>query len=151
MIAVHKFIFSPGIWLGQGLISFSMSPEQLQFNTRWTISEEENDEISLQQEVEIHDAQDKMLNKFTLSAFQQDSFTVCLRNDILGKVTGKGVADEKIIAWEFRGTDLNFEGFEVFEKQDEEGYLTRAEFTSKDQMRTTIEGTIWKKLKDSAL
>lgn len=141
----HLFIYTPGVWLGQGKIRFSMSAEELNFYTRWTIEKKENNIISCLQEIEVEDVPDKMINKFTFSKFQKEKFSVSLTNDILGSVEGTGLIDDNVIAWEFRGQNLDFEGFEVFEKEGEDRYLTKAEFSSKDQMRTLIEGTIWHK------
>jgi hypothetical protein len=67
-----------------------------------------------------------------------------LENELLGKVKGAGVIDEKTIAWEFHGTG-GLEGFEVYELQDNGDYMMHAEYSSPDQFRTIIDGRIWKK------
>ncbi len=142
------FIFTPGVWLGQGTISFSMSAEQLSFNMRWIINKEADNIIVVTQEIDVHDVPEKMLNTFSFSEIEDSKFSVNLKNDILGSVHGTGVIDEKVLAWEFRGNNQEFEGFEVFEKQEDGVYLTKAEYTSKDQMRTMIEGSIWQKAEE---
>ena len=47
--------------------------------------------------------------------------------------------------------DLGFEGFEFYEKQKDDSYLMRAEYSTTDQYRTLIIGKIWehKKGKES--
>ena len=67
-----------------------------------------------------------------------------LENEALGKVQGKGLISEKVIAWEFRMQDIGFEGFEFYEKLDDKNYLMRAEYATADQFRTVINGKIWK-------
>jgi hypothetical protein len=66
-----------------------------------------------------------------------------LENQALGKITGKGLINEKVIAWEFRVEDIGFEGFELYEKQDDLTYLMRAEYATSDQFRTLIQGRVW--------
>jgi len=53
--------------------------------------------------------------------------------------------DEKTVAWEFSNKELGFEGFEIYELQEDGNYITRGEYVSIDQLRTIIEGKIWKK------
>jgi hypothetical protein len=139
----HVFILQPGQWQGKGKISFNMSAEQLDFVTRWEVRHMEDGSIHCQQDIEITDVPDKMVNTFQISLTEKEKFSVNLSNEILGQVEGSGIIDPLVLAWEFRGNDLDFEGFEIFEKQEDKSYLTRAEFTSKDQMRTMIEGSIW--------
>lgn len=134
---------APKVWEGSGTIRFNMSAETLTFQTVWEITHEEDGSITCTQDINIDDVPDKMINKFSISDLREDKFFINLSNEILGSVDGNGIIDEKILAWEFRGNDLDFEGYEIFEKQDKHTYLTRAEFTSKDQMRTMIEGKIW--------
>ncbi len=70
-------------------------------------------------------------------------FAIELENQALGKVTGKGLVNDKVIAWEFRIVEIGFEGFELYEKQDEKNYLMRAEYATSDQFRTLIQGRVW--------
>lgn len=150
-MAQHLFILSPGIWLGEGKISFSASSEQIPFSTRWTIQEEEQHEgkvkISCLQEVEMRDGNEKLKNHITLSEVTQTNFVVELSNEMVGKVTGKGVIDAKTIAWELREKS-GFEGFEVYELQDNGEYFFHAEYASTENFRTIIDGRVWKKTSD---
>ena len=87
---------------------------------------------------------ENVFNSLTFFDITSTSFMVGLENELMGKVLGKGVLDEKTIAWEYRqGTD--FEGFEVYELQDNGDYMLHAEYSSPDQYRTIIDGRIWKK------
>lgn len=83
-------------------------------------------------------------NSFIFSDVHQNTFTVELVSEPLGKVLGKGVMDSKMIAWEFRGNP-DFEGFEVYELQDNLDYMMHAEYSSSELARTIIDGRIWKK------
>ena len=143
MSQLDHFIFTPSVWEGKGKIRFNLSPEKLSFFTKWEIVQNNDKSISCIQTIDILDVPDKMENSFHFTNIHNKKFLVSLSNEILGNVKGTGLFDKEIIAWEFKGNDLDFEGFEVFEKQENNHYLTKAEFTSKDQVRTFIEGSIW--------
>ena len=140
----HHFIFFPGQWVGEGRITFTASPEHLRFYTKWTIEETKKGIINCQQEVEMEGGDENVHNDFLFSEVMADSFAVELSNDLLGTVRGKGIIDAKTIAWEFRG-HANFEGFEVYELQENGDYMIHAEYASPDLFRTIIDGRIWKK------
>lgn len=140
----HQFIFNAGYWLGEGKITFSASNEEISFATRWIIEEEENGEIKCTQDVEMTGSTDKVTNKLIFSKILLQKFQVQLENEMVGKVTGKGVIDSKTIAWEIRD-HTGLEGFEVYERQDNGEYTFHAEYASSENFRTLIDGRIWKK------
>jgi hypothetical protein len=146
----HQFIFSPGEWIGQGKITFSSSPAQLRFYTKWLISEQKENEILAEQIIEQQGEVDLMANSFSFTDLTPVSFKISVSSELLGSVIGKGVIDPKTIAWEFRQPmnpdreDL-FEGFEVYELQEGGDYLMHAEYFSGQEYRTIIDGRIWKK------
>jgi hypothetical protein len=88
--------------------------------------------------------EDQIKNRFIFSNVHLNSFDVQLENELVGIIHGKGIIDSKKIAWEFRGYPT-FEGFEVYELQDNGDYMFHAEYVSPDQFRSTIDGRIWKK------
>lgn len=140
----HEFIFHPGSWVGEGKVSFNSTSETLHFYTKWTVEKADSFGIGANQIVEIQGSEPSMKNHFVLTEVTPAKFAIHLENDILGKVTGSGVLDGKTIAWEFHGQG-SLEGFEVYELQDNGDYMLHAEYTSKDQFRTVIDGRIWKK------
>ncbi len=140
----HEFIFLPGTWIGEGKITFSASPDEVKFYTRWKVSHPKDTGISCTQLVELHGVEDQVSNYFHIKDVSQKNFLVDLENELIGKAQGKGVIDENTIAWEVRGPD-NFEGYEVYERQPNGEYFMHAEYTSDDQFRTIIDGRIWKK------
>lgn len=141
----HHFIFNPGIWIGEGKITFSTSPESIHYYTKWIIEEfDKKLGYTCMQQVEMQGGEESVFNNLTFSDVTSDSFTVKLENELLTTVTGKGVMDLKTIAWEFR-TGADFEGFEVYELQDNGDYMMHAEYASPDQYRTIIDGRVWKK------
>lgn len=140
----HKFIFAPGQWIGEGRITFSASTEHLRFYTKWVIENEEKGSVRCQQDVEMEGGEDRVFNGFLFSNILPNSFAIELTNELLGSVTGKGVIDSKTIAWEFRGHP-EFEGFEVYELQENGDYMLHAEYATTEQFRTIIDGRIWKK------
>ena len=141
----HIFILEPGEWLGEGIITFSSSPEQLNFYTLWNVSAPNASQIQCRQKVEMKEGgNDPVINNLLISELNASSFLIELSNEMIGKVIGKGVIDPKKIAWEFRG-DPAFEGFEVYDLQEDHSYHVHAEYVSGDDYRTLIEGRIWKK------
>ena len=140
----HLFIFTPSIWIGEGKISITGSTEFIKFYTKWTFVQETTSKIKGTHIVEMQDVSEHVINAFDFSAITSHSFNLQMRNDIVGTIDGTGVIEPKVIAWEFRQS-TTFEGFEVYELQENEDYLLHAEYASPDQIRTIIEGRIWKK------
>jgi len=139
----HQFIFNPGRWVGEGRITFSSSSEMLRFYTSWVLNPEEDSKIACNQRVEMQGAPEVVENNFSIYDISKSKFGIDLENDLIGKVIGTGVIDEKTIAWEFRG-NAGLEGFEVYELQENGDYMLHAEYAS-DQFRTIIDGRVWKK------
>ncbi|MFV0339879.1 MAG: hypothetical protein ACK5MA_04495 [Parachlamydiaceae bacterium] len=137
------FIFTPGIWLGEGSISFASFDEKVAFFTRWTIQEPVPGEIEAFQEVELSSVEQTTRNRMQISELTKGSFKVTLENDLMGKVSGKGIYDDHMVAWELRDQP-GMEGYEVFKLQPDGTYQFRSEFSS-PPFRTLIEGKIWKK------
>ena len=143
----HLFLLSPGSWLGQGHIQLNMVAEELAFVTKWNIGQPDSDgRIECIQEIQIKGLSDIMHNQFNIFDLNCGEFQIQLENDALGKIDGKGLINEKVIAWEFRIDEMGFEGFELYEKQDEQNYLMRAEYATADQLRTLIQGKLWKQM-----
>ena len=141
----HQFLLTPSSWLGQGKIQFNMVSEELTFFTRWNAGTVDSDgKIECFQEIQVKGLSDVMHNEFLIYNVTSGEFTIDLENQALGKITGTGLVSEKVIAWEFRIEDIGFDGFELYEKQDENNYLMRAEYATSDQFRTLIQGRVWK-------
>jgi hypothetical protein len=139
----HEFILSPGVWIGEGKITFSASPEYIKFYTKWEIKQE-GSILNCIQIVEMQGIDEHVINFLQFSDVTPHSFLVQLENEMMGKVTGTGVIDTTTLAWEFRGQS-DFEGFEIYERQENGDYMLHAEYASPDQFRTIVDGLIWKK------
>lgn len=123
-----------------------MVEEELDFVTRWNLGPLDSEgRVSASQEVQIKGMSDIMHNQFLITNMTATHFTIELENAALGNITGKGIINENLIAWEFRNSELDFEGFEFYEKQPDGTYLMRAEYATPDQYRTIIRGKIWEK------
>lgn len=140
----HEFLFTSGQWVGEGKVTFSSSSQHLRFYTKWLLEKDDAGHVHCQQHVEMEGGQDRVFNVFLVSHILSESFVIELSNEMLGKIYGKGVIDAKTIAWEFRGHP-EFEGFEVYELQENGDYMLHAEYSSVEQFRTIIDGRIWKK------
>lgn len=140
----HQFLLTPNSWLGQGKIQLNMVSEELAFFTRWNVGTVDGDgRIECLQEIQVKGLSDIMHNEFLIQNLTGGEFTIDLENQALGKISGKGLISEKVIAWEFRVEEIGFEGFELYEKQDDKNYLMRAEYATSDQFRTLIQGRVW--------
>ena len=145
MINNHTFILTPSRWLGEGKIILNMVEEELSFFTRWDVSTKDSTGlIECVQEIQVKGLSDIMMNQFIFTKFTPSGFSIELENQALGKVVGGGVLNDKVIGWEFRMPELGFEGFEFYEKQEDESYLMHAEYSTTDQFRTLIKGKVWK-------
>lgn len=144
MIKPHAFLFKPGIWLGEGKIQLNLAREPLSFYTRWEVGDKADRRVSSTQLVEVGGLSEKMHNKFQIELEEGGLVKVELENETIGKVDGTGVWDEHLIAWEYgRSSSHDFEGYEVFELQDDGGYLFHSEFMSQDHLRSNISGRLW--------
>jgi hypothetical protein len=140
----HQFLLTPATWLGQGKIQLNMVSEELGFFTRWNVSNVDGaGRIECIQEIQVKGLSDIMHNDFLIHNLTGGEFSIDLENQALGKVSGKGLVNDKLIAWEFRVEEIGFEGFELYEKQDDKNYLMRAEYATSDQFRTLIQGRLW--------
>lgn len=120
--------------------------EQLPFYTKWKIPlPDDVGRVECSQEIQISGLSDLMLNEFAFYDITDSSFTIELENQSLGKVVGKGMITPNKIAWEFRLNALGFEGFEFYEKIDDNNYNMHAEYATNDEFRTIIHGRIWRK------
>jgi len=143
-MTTHKFLLTPGTWIGEGKVTFSASPEEVRFFTKWEIKASDGSDICCTQQVEMHGVDEKVTNHFKLSLIDNTGFTIVLHNEMIDKVVGKGLIEEEKIAWEFREHE-NFEGFEVYKRQQDNTYSMHAEYASIDHFRTIIDGIIWPK------
>lgn len=149
----HPFILTPNSWLGEGKIQLNMVAEELSFFTRWTVgSPDSQGKIICTQEIQVKGLSDIMHNQFVIyDVSPGGEFVIDLENQALGKITGKGLISDKVIAWEFRVEEIGFEGFEFYEINDLGNYLMRAEYATTDQFRTVIQGTVWKQTAPASL
>ncbi len=143
----HGFLFFPGKWTGEGKILLNMVEENLKFLADWSIAGKDlAGKVQCVQEIQIQGLSEGMRNEIVFFDFQPKTFSVEMENQNVGKVVGKGVFDEKNVAWEFRNNELNFEGFETYSLIKEGCYRMYAEYvSSSDQFRTQIQGEIWLK------
>lgn len=140
----HLFLFEPKPWIGEGVITLNMVEEKLDFFTKWGVTEPDfAGKIQSVQELQISGISENMRNELTFFDFVDNKFSVEMENMNIGRVVGKGVFDEKMIAWEFRENDLNFEGYETYHLQKDGSYLMYAEYVTSDQFRTQISGKIY--------
>ena len=140
----HLFIFSPGTWHGEGKISLNMVEEELLFHTNWSVQNKDfAGKVACAQDVQVQGLPECMRNELSFYDFAGNGFIVDMENPNVGHITGKGVFDEKMIGWEFRGTDMNFEGYETYTLQPDGSYLMKGEYVTSDQFRTLIEAKLW--------
>ena len=138
---LNEFILETGTWLGEGKISFTASPEFIKFYTRWTIEKISDNLIKAIQTVEMIGVLEQLVNTFLITNIKRNSFVITLENNVVESIQGKGLRSESSIAWEFRG-QKDFEGFEVYERQENGDFFMHAEYGSPEQYRTLVEGLI---------
>ena len=146
-MSVRDFIFKSGLWVGEGKVTFSASPNHLRFYTKWSMEEELDGKFKWLQRVELERGESNVYNNFLFFNISETAFSVELSNELLGTVQGKGLINQKTIAWEFKREleHEGFEGFEVYELQENGDFMFHAEYSSDDLMRTIVDGRIWRK------
>ena len=150
----HTFILQPSLWKGEGKISLNMVDEVLTFVTQWNIKDKDvAGKVISSQEIQISGISEYMQNALTFFDFTSKSFSVEMENPNIGKIIGTGLYDDKVLAWQFRDNDMNFEGFETYHLQEDGSYQMHAEYVTSDQFRTQIDGRIWQvqKIEDHKL
>ncbi len=145
----HIFIFDSGIWLGKGVIKLNVAKEALNFSMRWTIEKEKKSQIIALQEIEISGIADVIKNQFYFYNIKPNRFKIRLESQNLGEVVGDGVMKKNLLAWEFRRADSEFEGYEVYNLQEDNSFSLMAEYSTSENFRTKIQGQIWKKTSKS--
>lgn len=139
----HRFLFEAGNWQGEGTIRFSLTENALSYHTFWHVHGLQDNVILATQRVQIVGSDEEVVNRLRVSEIGTEKFLMGLENPVLGAAMGTGLVDQQRVAWEFRGKQASFEGFEIYEK-DPSGYLVKAEYASKDDSRTMIEGRLWR-------
>ena len=105
--------------------------------------------VACAQEIQIQGLSENMRNELSFYDFQAKTFSVDMENPNVGKIVGTGVYDDKMIAWEFRNNDMNFEGYETYSLQSDGSYQMKGEYVTSDQFRTQIEARIWLQSKEA--
>ena len=142
----HSFIFLPGMWYGEGKILLNMVEEELVFNTQWAVQNKDfAGKVQCAQEIQIQGLSENMRNELSFYDFQNKSFSVDMENQNVGRIVGTGVFDDQMIAWEFRNNDMNFEGYETYNRLSDGSYRMKGEYVTSDQFRTLIEAHLWLK------
>ena len=141
----HAFLFSSGHWNGEGKIRLNMVEEELPFNTHWIVENRDfAGKVSAAQDIQVQGLSDNMRNELSFYDFHLTTFCVEMENQNLGRIAGTGLYDDKMIAWEFRNNDMEFEGYETYTLQPDGSYQMRGEYVTSDQFRTQIEARLWK-------
>jgi hypothetical protein len=147
---IHSFIFSPGKWAGEGKIVLNLVEEELLFRTNWAVQIKDfAGKVSCFQDILISGLADAMRNELTFYDFKNRTFSVDMENPNVGRIVGNGVFDDQMIGWEFRGNEVEFEGFETYILQPDGSYLVKGEYLTNDQLRTIIEAHIWLQSKET--
>lgn len=142
----HTFIFNPGAWTGEGKIVLNMVEEELSFNTDWAVQNKDfSGKVACAQDIQIQGLSENMRNELTFYDFGPKQFSVDMENQNVGRIVGTGIYDDKMIGWEFRGSDSNFEGFETYTLQPDGSYHMKGEYITSDQFRTQIEARLFPK------
>jgi len=148
---LHNFIFNPGAWMGEGRILLNMVEEELSFLTNWNIlGKDFAGKVQCLQEIQINGISENMKNDIYFYDFGPRTFCVEMDSPNIGRVVGTGVHDDKVIAWEFRENDMNFEGYETYHLQPDGSYVMQAEYVTTDQFRTLIDGKIWQQKQEKS-
>ena len=117
MIQPFIYFFSRHlVWRGKNPLN--MVEEELVFNTNWAVQNRDfAGKVTCAQEIQIQGLSENMRNELTFYDFSQRLFPSIWKIQNVGRIVGTGVYDDKMIAWEFRNNDMNFEGYETYTSQ----------------------------------
>lgn len=138
----HTFLTQPGQWEGKGQITLNFSSQVLPFSVKWDI-QSTDEGVLCKQYVYIEHDTSPIENIYRISEYDGVHFNIDLSSAQIGEASGKGVCDDKTIAWEFVGAENRVQGFEVYQFLSKDHYHLHAEFSS-SQIRTMIDGKISK-------
>ncbi len=144
MESFPHFLFRPGIWKGTGTVSLSMSPEVINFNTEWNITQNSEKSFIARQRIEL-DTGDIRSNVFLVHTYEEKGiFQIVLENEVAQSQKTIGNYDSNAISWKFNTEELN--GIEVYERHFvmpyEEKYHFHAQYDGGEGFQTTIRGVL---------
>lgn len=140
---MHDFIFKAGIWLGEGTITLTTSPELIKFYTKWEFASQSNELIKATQIIQMQGVPESTHNTFTFMNLTSETFDVIIENQLFEQAIGTGIMTEESISWKFTENG-SFQGFEKYKKLQNGELFLQAEYGT-DQYRTLIEGILWQK------
>lgn len=136
--------------MGEGKIVLNMVEEELIFSTNWAVQNKDfAGKVTCAQDIQIQGLSEGMRNELSFYDFGPKKFAVDMENQNVGRIVGSGVYDDNMIAWEFRSSEMNFEGFETYLLQPDGSYTMKGEYVTSDQFRTQIEARIWPRSKEA--
>lgn len=143
MIQNHVFLTQSANWLGEGEVTLNLVEEPMKFYSRWSVTVGANKEVECLQQIEIVGMADHVHNLFSFNFSKGDEIYVQMENNAIGRVKAKGLCDDKVVAWEYENPLGGFGGYELYKKEDDNTYLFRCEFLTKEQLRSHIQGKMW--------
>ena len=75
---IQPFIFTPGVWIGEGKITFTTSHQFIKFYTKWQINALSKNEFEAVQIVEMQGVEDHVINKYIFTHAGGTNFSLLL-------------------------------------------------------------------------
>lgn len=139
MQKLEHFLLTPGVWEGQGVIRFSMSPESIPFVVTWTVESIEENRLRAVQKVTLsEDAQ--TTNTMSILIQEEGRFDIFIENEEIGSHQGSGFFDSSTVRWEYQHPG-QLEGVEIYERK-EHVYKFSSTYDGGDGFKTLIEGEL---------
>ncbi|MBB64242.1 MAG: hypothetical protein CMO81_04190 [Waddliaceae bacterium] len=143
---VHTFLLEPGVWQGNGTLLFKGTPEKWPIFIRWEIHKGAPLLIDALLTIDISSLSTVHHYRYKIIPGEDEKkFQIRLQNEVIGNLEGKGIIDQKYIAWDFHDPKLPYEGLERYLLLENGGYRIASEFCSTDQTRLQITGEIHQK------
>lgn len=145
---MKPFLFFSGRWVGEGSVELSDLQEKIPFQMEWNITSFEEHTLAIQ-EIRFLGHSESIVNHFSFSALQEDTFDVLLDNDLVSQAQGIGAVrvmpSKKGVwfGWEFHDLEAGLDGYEWYE-MDGSTIVMGADYSTSDGLRSTLWGKIWK-------
>lgn len=137
---MKPFIFSPGVWRGEGMLTFPLLSDKVKFYTQWEITQVAPGKCTAVQTVEMEGLSEQVINRWLFLQSDESSFSLELESASLGQQRGVGGADDSCFSWEVFG---DVKGHERYEQQGEEWHFD-ARYGADDLYCTLVQGRLWR-------
>lgn len=138
------FLFTPGIWIGEGTIYIGTASTPIRFFTKWTIQLLGKDRLEAIQRIELQGVAEHITNRYLVSEIHATSFSLTWDTALSPPIHGIGCYSTDSLTWSLMGEE-GFQGEEYYLRQNDGSFVFQATYGTDDAFGTRITGHLWLK------